>query len=501
MKQRIGTSRVIGLWVGLGLLFASLNACGTSTSSGSGSSSGTTSSSGGETSSGGTSSSGSSSGGSSGDGFRVTGTVHAPTVSSLNRTGKSASDGVTTHVMAVSPVAGSADCRQAELESDGSFDIELPTGQPWLLYFIDQAQQGTSMLMGRFVSGELETLAPDSAATALDLGTVTLDTTAKTAAASTSAADIVSGLGITDAIASLLGTVDDIAARYQNPDVDGDGAVDCTASSAQPYMLDFHVRYNMRVGARNATVADLINTTLDTTNTTTEYTGTGIYVAYPTSFASVDTGSVTFADSAVTTSEGGAIAAGTATTAVTTNNFSGYYGFGPNTTSASELPQGDIAFTVADHTLTFAGIVTPTLAELTAPTGRIFPFLQFNTDDSACTSACTFASLGYQWMKKTADGWTAATMEELEILIAPDTPYLSLIVGNDRDQRIGFAIPTSAVSGTIAWEAANATFTETTAADLDTITSDSLCFGLSYDDLLGMRYFEGIDGSAGSCGL
>lgn len=432
--------------------------------------------------------------------YTVSGTLNTLTVSSA--LSKSTS-GTVTNVMAVSPSVGSATCKQATVSSNGTFSLDLTGLKPWLLFFFDSARTGSSMFLGRFASSSWDALTPGSETGSADLGTVSIDSDTGIASSTTSFSDLISSFGMDSTMASFMGAMDDTLRRYSNPDMDGDGSVDCnTTDNANKFVLDFHVRFIMMLNSANATIADIIDSYLGDTTTTASYSGTGIYVAYPTSFSTATTGSVTFQDSAVTTSEGGAIPANTATTGVTDNSFSGYYGFGPNATNTSELPSGTILFAFGEKTLTFTDVRTPTLAEITAPTGRIFPFIKFVKSDSACTSNCTLASVDYKWMKKTETGWAAASATEVSVAVASEAGTISLRVGSDSNtsKTIQFTIPKTAASGSITWTSSNATLFGVTASEFDALTTSQLChLGLSYDDQLGMRYFEGIENAAGTC--
>ena len=93
----------------------------------------------------------------------------------------------------------------------------------------------------------------------------------------------VSDLGLESETAETIGDHDDVSRRYSNPDVDGDGAVDCDGSSSN-YTLDFHIRFNMLINGTQAEVDDLVDSFYNENTTTADYTNTGAYVSYPTSF-------------------------------------------------------------------------------------------------------------------------------------------------------------------------------------------------------------------------
>lgn len=460
--------------------------------------------------SGGSSSSGGSSGsddggdtggdiGGSSSAFTISGKMASLSVSASLPKGTTTT-GTVTDVLAVSPGTGNTACKIGTVNATaGTFSFGLTGLRPWSFFFLDRQRSGRQMFLGRFASSTLDTLAPASTTGSLDLGTLTVDGNTGVASATASHEAIVSGLGLDSDTADAIGDVDDLSRRYSNPDVDADGTMDCEDSTKQ-FMLDFHVRFNMKLSGTQATIADIIDNYLSETTTTAVYTITGVYVAYPSSFSSVETGSVIFTDSAVTTEEGGAIAAGTSTSSVTTNSFGDYKGFGPNISTTSELPSGEIKFTVGSKTMTFADVQTPRLSALTAPTGRIFPFIKFNKTDATCTASCTLASVSYKWLKKTATGWKAATTNELAILIAKDTPFISIKVNGNSSTTIGIAIPYTSASGDITWSSSNVTLGGVSATQFANLVTTQLCgLGLSYDDQMGMRYFSGISNASGTC--
>lgn len=430
-------------------------------------------------------------------GFRIYGTLSSLDVAPSLTFGKRiSSSGTITDVIAVSPETGDTSCETGTVDEDGSFEIEIPDGKPWFIYFLDRSLQEA---LGNLQSSGMDTFAPVSSSGELDLGTLTVDTETGKVTPDLSLDEIASGLGITSVIAELIGRIDDIASRYLNPDIDNDGELDCEKEE-EDFTLDFHVRFQMLLGGAHATISDIIDGFLNDSSTAAEYTSTGVYIAYSTSYDSAETGTVTFVDSQVTTQEAGVVPANTPISDLTQNNYTGHYSFGPNIVNSSELPSGTIVFKFGDKTLTFTDVETPSLEELTTPEGRIFPFVRFNKESSGCTTNCTLSGLSYKWMKKTSTGWTEATQEELDILVVSDGGFISFLVDNDSNQSVGIEIPISSVSGEISWDPSNATLTGVTSAEFEAITTSEIChLGLSYDDKLGMRYFEGIDDAPGTC--
>lgn len=451
----------------------------------------------------GSSSGGSDSGSGSGDSstaFTVKGALSSTTVTSISKgTGKAVS-GTATHIMAVSPTVGGTTCKQGTIDANGKFSIDLTGLKPWLLYFYDKSRSGRNMFLGRIISSDWDAFTPGKSTGSADFGTLTVDSSAETVSSSKSHTDILSSFSITSSLGSFMGRLDDAIRRYTNPDMDGDGEADCS-SSKNKFLLDFHVRFDMKINGTTATFTNIIDSFLPDTVTAT-YNSTGIYIAYPSSFSTTTSGSVKFQDTAVTTSEGGAIPKNTTTSYVTENSFSGYYGFGPNTTSSSELPTGTIVFTIGSKTLTYSDVQAPSLSELTAPTGRVFPFIKFVKNDSTCTSDCTIASLDYKWMKKTETGWTAADTSELEVLVAGDGANAGVraYLDSNSSKVVSITIPKTSASGSITWKASNVSLTGLTEAQLNALKTSELChLGLSYDDKIGMRYFQNIGNASGTC--
>lgn len=445
---------------------------------------------------------------SSEDGFLVTGTVANLNVTSNLAAIKFQNTGTVSHVLAVSPETGDSKCKVIPIEDDGSFSTSLSTDRVWSFSFFDASKSGAEMNLGNFNCGTLNSVAPTDEATAMDMGTVTIDSGTGEATPDADCATLAEDMGLDSELADTLGGFDDVASRYSNPDIDGDGEADCEDADAESegdetasdFFLDFHVRFNMLAGGSLADISDITGSFLSESTTTSVYTGTGVYVAYLNTYSSAESGSFTFADSAVTTSEGGSIAANTASSAITENAFGSYNGFGPNITSASELPNGDIIFAFGDKVLTFSDVATPMLATLTAPTGRIFPFVRYNLDDATCTSSCTLSGVSYKWLKKTAAGWTAASADELALLVADDTGDVTFRLNNNSSKTVGFVIPETSIEGTIDWTASEAHMEGVTESEFNTITVNQICgLGLSFDDKLGMRYFQNIANATGTC--
>lgn len=423
--------------------------------------------------------------------FTISGTLASTTVSKLSPRGLAVT-GTVTHVMAVNPSSSNPERVVAEVAADGTFSLDVTTQNNWVLVFVDANQVGANMILGIFKASALDTLPVAATTGSTDLGTVSIDSSTSEATSGVDYATFLDSLGLTSVEADEIGALDDLCLRYVNPDIDGNGTIDALETNRN-FGLDFHVRFTMLQGVTQVSVPDLVGNFLDETTTTSQYSSTGVYVSYPSSFSSETAGTTTFGNDV--TLEGSVPApANTPISSVTSLSNGSTYSFGPNLESTSELPSGTIVFNVGTSSLTFTNVKVPTLAELNAPTGRIFPFIRFNKNDGACTSACTLASVDYKWMKKTDTGWTPASVDELSLIVNDSGGFLSIYLNNDTNKRVTFTLPQTSASGTLTWDTTSASLEGAVASDLTSATTEMLCHvGLSYDDKLGMRYFENLN--------
>lgn len=415
-----------------------------------------------------------------------------------------------THVMAVNPSSANPERVVAAVDSNGKFDLQVDGKKPWAIVFVDNTKVGKDMAVAIFRSGALDTLAPTKEAGEADLGNVTVDGTAKSASAGTAYDALLSQLGLSSAGAEYLGAVDDLCLRYTNPDIDGDGTIDALQDDRK-FLLDFHVHLDMKLDGHAATIADLAGSFLDESLTSLDYSGTGIYFAYPSAYSASapDTGSVTFQQDVYyspynppgSTTQG---PAGVPLTggALTINNFGDMKSFGVSASTGHDMPQGEYVFAVGGKTHTFTNVVTRSDSNLTVAENFIMPFIRFNKTNASCTSGCTVSGIDYKWMRRTSTGWVPATLEELSLTVSDSGGYISFRPTTDDNtaQNIGFTVPTSAVEGTLAWDVSSGHVVGVSQSQLQALTIEEVChLGLSYDDKLGMRLFSGIQNAPGTC--
>jgi hypothetical protein len=413
------------------------------------------------------------------------------------------------HVMAVNPSSQDLHRTLAPVGTDGSFAVDLEPGHPWVLVFLDSSQVGSDMICGIFRASELDTLAPaDPGST--DLGMVTM--TDGHATAGIAYADLLTALHLSSDAADLLGASDDVCLRYVNPDIDGDGMIDLEQSDHN-FLLDFHVQFAMRSAdpssSAGATIADIAAGFLPD-DTAILYGGVGIYATFSDAFAGYDPAAAWVAfDSAATYAPGGGGPGGPVTASAGTHitgadlTYMGLAGAqshsqGLSAVAGHDLPQGKYQFGMAGHTLTFTNVRTHSDAELTAAADFIMPFVHLVTVDG-CTGDCPISTVDFKWMRRSASGWIPATLEELNLIVAAQGGYVSVLKDYDNgSQHIGLTIPSTVQTGSVPWSSAN----------LDGLTADEaaatkvseVChFGLSYDDKLGMRMFSGIGNTPGTC--
>jgi len=428
--------------------------------------------------------------GSNPGGYHISGRVGSMVAA---RTAAPAAPRTITHVMAVQPVSASPMRTLAAVGADGSFELEVTPGQPYVFVFVDSTAVGADMAVAMFRANTLDTVSPQLEGH-LDMGDVMIDPATQVATSSTSYDQVIAELGLDPASAEYLGSVDDLSLRYANPDIDGDGTIDLVED--HQFGIDFHVRSNMRRGAAtgaNFTVADMTDQFFPDSGpevATPVFNLTSAYAMYP---ASIDP--TTYIDMShqpqllqngaayhVTIADGSPAPANT--------SFSGMGGgmAGPMASwgadydlehdPALELPgsggsPATIAYTLGatGTTLTFTNIVTRTKASLTAD-GTLSIFTRLNTTGG------TIASIDYIWKKRAAGAWVTATPEEIALTIGSEGGGMSFHVQPSWQNQTFVQIPAEPM-GTIAWTGA-------------AVAPSTVCgLAVSYDDKLGLRHFIG----------
>ncbi|HEY6879503.1 MAG TPA: hypothetical protein VI299_15860 [Polyangiales bacterium] len=403
-----------------------------------------------------------------------------------------------THVMAVNPAAANPTRYIQPVAPDGSFAIGVDLHTPWVIVLVDGHQVGANMIAGVFRASDFDL---DSiAATApgmLDMGDLNVDGNTGTATASVSTSSLLSALGLSTETATLLGSMDDISLRYVNPDIDGNGMID--AQEGVSYGLDFHLRFTMSDGSQTIGLDGLFNRYADPATTRATYS-LGSAIA---SWGMTRFGVTTVADYRVRfPTSSGTFSAPPSSASYSANVWIEddawlYTSAGPSSVGISfdntqPFPIGEYDFEVKGTQLTFTDVRTHTLEELNRGADLVIPFLKLNTRESACTGwSCQVSGFDYKWMKRTEAGWVEATAQEVALLVPQQGGYISLNLGTNRDKRLEFVIPGNPTTGTLSFSTpSNAT--NVSPAEIAALTAGEIChLGVSYDDTLGMRIFQG----------
>ncbi|HEX5661246.1 MAG TPA: hypothetical protein VFX59_28845 [Polyangiales bacterium] len=402
-----------------------------------------------------------------------------------------------THVMAVNPASANPVRYLQPVAADGTFAIGVDLNLPWVIVLVDSRAVGREMVVGIFRSSAfgLDSIAATRAGS-LELGDVTVDS-AGTASASVTSGNLLGALGLSEAAATLLGELDDISLRYVNPDIDGNGQIDLLEGVS--YALDFHLRFNMRDATSDIGLDDLLNQFADPTTTRATYTsGSAIAIWERNKFGALtaDNYRIRFPTASGTYTappSGGSYSANV----WIDDNAAFYTSAGTDTLGISfdatqPFPVGEYDFEVKTTQLSFTSVRTHTLEELNAGDNLIVPFLKLNTSVPGCTGwSCAITGFDYQWMLKLDAGWRPATLAEIALLIPQQGGFISFQLAGNVNKGLGYTIPGSAVQGTIP-VTANIPGSTVTPAELSALTVDQIChLGISYDDTLGMRIFQG----------
>ncbi|HEX2879437.1 MAG TPA: hypothetical protein VHO25_07860 [Polyangiaceae bacterium] len=442
--------------------------------------------------------------------FRIQGVLGSSTTAAAQTAGDpglrlqamtTGSDRNISHVMALNPEASSPRRTLVEVESDGSFQLDVETGLPYVLVFIDASAVGAEMVVGIFRAQTLDTLAPSVDGGELDLGEVSMDEGSGSANAGIGYDALLAQLGLSAEAAEYLGAIDDLSLRYANPDLDGNGTLDVLEE--HEFALDFHVRANTFKGPEGAeaAVADITDRFLDDAGAemaTVRFNLASIYLLYDATFDSTEY--VLPNQGNTMLQNGGAFVAlasdGAAVTAPT--SYSGVFfgsgrGFGPDYSwgidPQIELPgsggsPASYVFTLGGIAtdITFVNIVTRTRASL-ASEGLLVPFIKLNTAEGL------LSSVDYKWLKSGAQAWIPASAEEVATVVNENGGGASIHISGNSE--VFLSIPTEA-QGTIQWGENLDSNGSIDSQQIAALSPSDLCgIAVSYDDKLGMRIFAG----------
>ena len=343
----------------------------------------------------------------------------------------------TTHVMAVSPVAGDL-VKVVAPTTDGTFSVSVEANRPYALVFVDATQRGAGMVRGILRSDSLDTFIPVVGGD-IDLGEISIDSREATMAGSSE--DLDAALGVSRRTLATLGGIDDIALRYANPDMDNDGVIDATQGIAPT--LEIHAEYTIQARGHDATARDFIISSHAPGFT---HVGTGVYGRLPEAFGTVDRddADVTFDEPYYGYWAGDQTAPVPGGQPVEHLTFGDDRTFGVFCRPDHAVPSGNYTFRSGPHSLDFSFVHPP--AEMTRY--QVMPRMQFVPVDPTCTSDCALDRIEMAWQRQTDDGFVELTDEEAQVLRPVGS--LDLVFSDGGTRRYEFPIGTATAE--VPWE-------------------------------------------------
>lgn len=406
-----------------------------------------------------------------------------------------------THVYAVSSESGQVDRVLAPLDADGRFTIDLPLGRSYALGVLDASRTGVATVRGYLEFEGVHTL-PIEIEGVFDLGAVSQTDGSRWSSELAGTGGLLTQLGLSTATIASLAAQDGLALRYLNGDVDNNGVLDVSEADKN-FIAEVDVFYEARsVGTTIATVDDIRGGAIpafesfafDTTRTSAMTSSFG----YFSSAVSETSATVRYIDAeGVVTSilpdgapqldsdTDGTFSAGT------WSGSSAYQAVEIGLLATSELPRGEIRvdFDASGTLLSFFPMLGQLAADLKQGYEHAFAFIALNEDAGAgaCASApCRFSSLSFQWKIVTASGIRNATSGDLRALVSSRGAKYRF---DANGEEVDISIPSNAVEGTIAWDAANANLGGLPEDDFGDLTRDMLCGNrVEHVDRFGLKY-------------
>ncbi len=379
--------------------------------------------------------------------------------------------------------------KKSALAADGSFEMVLTKGEPWVMAFVDSSKVGAEMIVGIFKAKKLDSVSPRAfaASNSTNLGSLILnndntdyslclenllnnnndsagnnnnnsdtstcdDPTVVAEMLEANYSTFIGDLGMLEEEANRLGEMDDLMLRYINPDIDGNGIMDMDESDFPELSIRFWLTYDygdaatmlekMRTGVALPTDAKMVYFGQRPTLIIPKK-GTGIFGAPPAKW------SLHFSDT------GGSKGykeenpyvydADNPGKGIVYNSSSDEYGLSIEyPQSIISAPRGTYTYklyeketdTTPTKTFTFTNIKTMPDARVT--TNFVFPFPIFNADANG-----DITTINYTWMRKTEAGFVAASSADVEMMIGTNMASLKWYAceeENRADCEISFAI-------------------------------------------------------------
>lgn len=342
---------------------------------------------------------------------------------------------------------------------DGAFSVDVQPGRPYALVFLDAGQRGSDMVRGILRSDTLDTFVPATAGD-IDLGAIAIDH--GDATMTTNSED---ALGVTAKTLATLGGIDDIALRYANPDLDGDGVIDVDQGIAPT--LDVHAEYTLHARNHGARPRDFI---VSSDAVSFHHVGTGIYGQLPASFGAVDRddADVTFDQPYYGFWAGDETAPVPGGQAITNLTFGDDRTFGVFCRPDQPVPTGTYTFRSGPHSLDFSFVRPP--VEMTM--NQVMPRVHFAPVDPSCKTDCALAKIELAWQRMTDAGWIPLTDEEAQVLRPSGS--IDFVFAGGATHRVEFPVGTATAE--VAWT--------------ESYTSGDMVFGsIAFQTRPGMKMF------------
>jgi hypothetical protein len=337
-------------------------------------------------------------------------------------------------------------------EPDGRFRVMLPSGDgAWIVTFADASKTGEAMRVATLQSGGIDAFsAPEGGV--LELGKVRFD------------GHLAHGTMTWESLAKVLGTtvdgvraralVDDLALRYSNPDVDGNGKLD--ALEGHSFVLDFAGTYELSPAGQP-----------------TRYLGTAIEAGVPSDMGMhVATGTVQFQAPFYGTALGDntpMIEAGVriGQPHIKFGQLDGTSLVGVVASPERDVPTGSYAFGFDNGALTFSDVGVPAAAKLADPS--TMAGLRLTPTVAGCTSDCAIDALDIAWPGEARDA------------------KVDLVVSLD-GRKINLSANLTGGESSIPWQSLSVDGTGITRSELAYITSSRVCYAaVTYTSAFGIK--------------
>ena len=318
------------------------------------------------------------------------------------------------------------------INADGTFSITLTKGDPWILAFIDSSMVGEAMIQGVFYADQLDAVAPkaSTASNSTDVGNVIIDDFGGAALPVENYVTYIGDLGLNMTEASVLGSMDEGALRYINPDLDGNGILDMDEPDFPNLKVQWRQEYRYGDTALLDDLRNGIPLPLDASvtyglmswygtqiNLIVEQQSSGIFSGVPGRFTlEMENPGDYVGDNPIFWTPSSASYGVLSEVSTEFGNEVDYYFFVP--TDVYKVPDGKFTFrfysdeagTNLEKTLTFSHVASP--ADASDMSNFVFPFPVFNTDDSG-----DIISISYTWMKYEAGAFVYATSSDIELMV------------------------------------------------------------------------------------